>query len=90
MAHHKSAKKRIRSDEKKRSVNKRNESKVKTITKKVMATQNKEEAEKLYKEAVSILDKTAAKDKIPKNRASRKKSRLTKHINSLSEEKKSE
>ena len=48
-----------------------------------MATNNKEEAEKLYKEAVSVLDKGTIKGLIKKNTASRKKSSLTSHLNSL-------
>ena len=83
MATHKSAKKRIRTSERKRIANKNAASKVKSSLKKVFASNNKEEAEKLYKEAVSILDKNSTKGRIPKNNASRKKSQLTKHLNSL-------
>jgi len=84
MASHKSAKKRIRSSEKKRLVNTMSESRIKTSVKKVLALTEKEEAEKLYKEAVAILDRYAAKGTIHRNNAARKKSALTKHINSLS------
>jgi len=83
MATHKSAKKRIRTSERKRVVNKNAATKVKSSLKKVFASNNKEEVEKLYKEAVSILDKNTTKGRIPKNNASRKKSQLTKHLNSL-------
>ena len=83
MATHKSAKKRIRTNERKREVNKAVTSSIKTHTKKLLATTNKEEAEKLYKETVSILDRNAAKSKIHRNTAARKKSRLTKHLNKL-------
>ena len=41
------------------------------------------EAEKLYKEAVSVLDKGTIKGLIKKNTASRKKSMITRHLNSL-------
>lgn len=84
MAHHKSAKKRIRSSERKKAVNKRTDSKIKTVIKKTLATDKKEELEKLYKEAVSIIDKGTAKGRLHKNTAARKKSRLTKHLNKLS------
>ena len=50
MASHKSAKKRIRSNEKKRIMNKMTSSRIKTTVKKVMETGNREEAEKHYKE----------------------------------------
>lgn len=83
MAHHKSAKKRIRTNERRRQINKNTISKIKTTTKKVFASKEKEEAEKLYKDAVSILDKSVDKGRIKKNTAARRKSQLTKHLNSL-------
>jgi len=83
MATHKSAKKRIRTNERKRVVNQRGTSKIKSSVKKVLETNNKDEAEKLYKEAVSVLDKGTTKGLIKKNTASRKKSRLTRHLNKL-------
>ena len=87
MASHKSAKKRIRSSARKKMVNRITESKIKTHVKKVMGSTEKEEAEKLYREAIAILDRSSVKGKIPKNTASRKKSALTRHINSLSQQK---
>ena len=83
MAHHKSAKKRIRSSERKKEINKAITSRIKTSTKKVLTSDNKEEAEKSYKEAISVLDRSVDKGKIKKNTAARKKSQLTKHLNSL-------
>lgn len=83
MASHKSAKKRIRTNERKRQVNKKVQSKIKTVVKKAMATDEKEQAEKMYKEAVAILDRSAAKGKIHKNNAARKKAQLTKRLSSL-------
>ena len=83
MANHKSAKKRIRSNEKKRVMNKLTSSRIKTTMKKVLSTQNREDAEKNYKEAVALLDKSATRGRIHRNNAARKKSQLTKHLNSL-------
>jgi small subunit ribosomal protein S20 len=83
MASHKSAKKRIRTNERKRIINKRAESQIKTLVKKTLSAKEKEEAEKLYKEAVAILDRSSAKGKIANNNASRKKSLMTKYLNSL-------
>jgi len=83
MANHKSAKKRIRTTARRRIVNQMSESKIKTSIKKVLSTTDKAEAEKLYKDAIAILDRSSVKGKIPKNTASRKKSALTKHINGL-------
>jgi len=83
MAHHKSAKKRIRTNERKKEINKAYSSKVRTSVKKVLGSDNKEEAEKLYKQAVSLLDRGTVKGIIKKNTASRNKSSITRHLNSL-------
>ena len=83
MANHKSAKKRIRSNEKKRVMNKNNASKIKSTMKKVLDSKKPEEAEKVYKEAVALLDKSATRGRIHKNNAARKKSQLTKYVNGL-------
>lgn len=87
MASHKSAKKRIRSNDRKRKVNKIAESKIKTVVKKAFDAKDKELAEKLYKDAVAILDRSATKGLLHSNTVSRKKSALTKHVNSLKSEK---
>ena len=83
MASHKSAKKRIRTTERKKAINKGYESMIKTHYKKVLDSGKKEEAEKLYKEAVAIIDRGTAKGVIHKNTASRKKASLTRHLNKL-------
>jgi len=83
MATHKSAKKRIRTNERKRVVNQQGATRIKSSVKKVLATTNKEEAERLYKEAVSVLDKGTINGLIKQNTASRKKSMITRHLNKL-------
>lgn len=83
MAHHKSAKKRIRSNERKRIRNQASMSKVRTLVKKVYEAQNKADAENLLKEAVSYIDKTVGQGRIHKNTAARRKSALTKYVNKL-------
>ena len=83
MANHKSAKKRIRSNENKRIVNKNAASRIRTVIKKALGSDEKAEAEKLYKEAVSVLDRSVTKGQIHKNTAARKKAALTKHFNNL-------
>ncbi len=83
MAHHKSAKKRIRSSERRKKINKMADSKIKTVLKKTLTTKTKEDVEKLYKEAISIIDKGAAKGRLHKNNAARKKAKITKHLNKL-------
>ena len=83
MAHHKSAKKRVRSSKKRQERNKAALSKVKTLIKKVYATEDPTEAQKNLKEVTAFLDKTASKGRIHKNNVARKKSALTKHVNKL-------
>lgn len=83
MATHKSAKKRIRTNDRKRVINQRGATRIKSSVKKMLATTTKEEAEKLYKEAVGILDKGTLKGLIKQNTASRKKSMITRHLNKL-------
>ncbi len=87
MAHHKSAKKRIRSSEKRRIRNKSSMSKVKTLTQNVLSAEDKEKADISLKDAVSYIDKSVSKGIIHKNNAARRKSSLTKHVNKLSESK---
>jgi len=83
MAQHKSAKKRIRTSEKRRRINQASISKLRTLTKKVHSATDKEKASELLKETVSFIDKTVSKGRIPKNTAARKKSSLTKFVNAL-------
>ena len=83
MAHHKSAKKRIRTNERRRLRNQAAMSKVKTLVKKVHSSENKDDAEKNLKEAVSYIDKNVTKGRLHKNTAARKKSSLTKFVNNL-------
>jgi small subunit ribosomal protein S20 len=83
MAHHKSAKKRIRVSEKRRLNNKASISKSRTLVKKVLDTEDKAEAAVALKEAVSYLDKTVSKGRLHKNTVARKKSRLARHVNKL-------
>jgi small subunit ribosomal protein S20 len=83
MASHKSAKKRMRTSARKRIINKMRESRIKTVVKKALNATKKAEAEKLYKDAVSLLDRNTVKGKIHRNTAARKKAALTKHLNKL-------
>lgn len=83
MPQHKSAIKRVRQSEKRRQRNLSQRTKMKTLVKKALATTEKEEAEKAFKEASSYLDKMAAKDLIHKNFAARRKSKIAEHVNNL-------
>ena len=75
--------KRERQDKSRRDKNIADKSKLRSAIKNVLTSSKKDEAEKLYKEAVSIIDKAAGKGLIKKNTAARRKSRITHHLNSL-------
>ena len=75
--------KRERQDKSRRDKNIADKSKLRSAVKNVLTSIKKDEAEKLYKEAVSIIDKAAGKGLIKKNTAARRKSRITRHLNSL-------
>lgn len=83
MAYPLSTKKRIRQAKKRNLRNRHYKSMMKTWINRVIATSNKEEALKLFPEAISVIDKVAQKGIIHKNTAANKKSRLAKHINAL-------
>ncbi len=83
MAHHKSAKKRIIRNEKKRVENKGYISMIKTFIKKVevlVRTGKKAEAKEPAKKAESLIAKGASKGRMHKNKAARKISRLNKKV----------
>ena len=83
MAQHKSAEKRIRSTARRKKRNTDQKSAMKTMIKNVREAKVKEDAEKVLKQAVSLLDKLARKNVIHKNKAANLKSALTKHVNHL-------
>ena len=78
MANHKSALKRIRSNETKKSLNKLQHKTTRNAIKKLKDAKTKKEAQKLYPGVVSLLDKLAKKNVIHKNKASTLKSKLSK------------
>lgn len=82
MANTKSAKKRIRSNERKHQRNTMYRSRVKTQIKKAeLSIFSGTPDEALIREAISTLDKAAVKGIIHKNNAARRKSRLMKKLN---------
>ena len=83
MAHHKSAKKRIRTNERRRVRNQAALSKIRTLIKTVRSSESKTDAEKNLKETVSYIDKNVTKGRLHKNTAARKKSSLTKFVNNI-------
>ena len=91
LANIKSAIKRMRQEEKRRMRNKAVKSEVKARIKsflKALESNNREEIEKLLREAISTIDRATRKGVIHKNNAARKKSRLYAKLNQLASENK--
>jgi small subunit ribosomal protein S20 len=83
MANHKSALKRIRSNEAKRLRNRYQAKTTRTFIKRLKNSTDKSEAEVLFKDVSAMIDKLAKKNIIHKNNASNKKSKLAKFVNTL-------
>ncbi len=86
MPNTKSALKRMRQNEKRRLRNKAYRTRVKNVIKKIrqfVENNDLENAQKALPEAVSIIQKVAAKGIIHKNNASRKISKLYRMVNEL-------
>ncbi len=84
MAHHHSAQKRIRQDEVKRVNNKYYARGMRNALKELRGTTDKTAAAELFPKVVSMLDKLAKTNVIHKNKAGNLKSKLQKHVSSLS------
>ena len=83
MAHHKSAKKRIRQDAKKRLRNRFNKKTTRTAIKALREITDKAEAEKYLPKVASLIDKLAKKNTWHPNKAANLKSKLAKHVAGL-------
>jgi len=83
MANHKSALKRIRSNEAKRLRNKYQHRTTRNAMKKLRELTDKSEAQKLLPSVISMLDKIAKNNIIHKNKAGNLKSSLTKFVSAL-------
>jgi small subunit ribosomal protein S20 len=83
MANHKSAQKRIRSNDAKRLRNKYQHKTTRNALRKLRALKDKKEAEALLPSVVAMLDKLAKRNVIHKNKASNLKSGLALHVNKL-------
>jgi small subunit ribosomal protein S20 len=83
MAYHKSAKKRIRSNNAKKLRNRYYAKTTRTAIKKMRNTLQKEEAQKDLPRVISLIDRLAKKSVIHKNKASNLKSKITRHVNKL-------
>jgi len=86
LAHHKSAIKRIKQNEKKRLRNRHVRSTLRTFVKNVreaVAGNNQDAAREALAAAIPVIDKAATKGVIHPSNASRSVSRLTKLVNTL-------
>ena len=83
MANHKSAIKRIKSNDAKRVRNKYQHKTTRNAVRSLKAATDKVEAEKQLPVVSALLDKLAKRNIIHKNKASNLKSKLALHVNSL-------
>lgn len=86
MPNHKSAKKRVRQNEKRRAVNRNRRSSLRTQIKKLRAAvagSDLNGSQELLNPTVSSIDKAVNKGILHRNTAARHKSRLTAHVSSL-------
>ncbi len=83
MANHKSAKKRIRQNEKRRVHNKYYFKTTRNAVKALRNTNEKEAAVAMLPKVVALLDKLAKKNIIHANKAANLKSSLQLHVNSI-------
>ena len=75
--------KRERQDVKRRAKNISDMSRLRTQIKRVLESTEKDKAQNEYAIAVSYIDKAASKGLLHKNTAGRRKSKITRHLNSL-------
>ena len=83
MENHKSAIKRIRSNNAKRLQNRYYAKTTRNAIKKLRGSETKKEAAALLPKVVAMLDKLAKKSVIHKNKAANLKSKLTKKVNAI-------
>jgi small subunit ribosomal protein S20 len=79
----KSAKKRMRLNEKWNQRNRASRSRIRTATKRVLQASDPQEAQDLHREAVALIDRAATRRLFHPNRAARMKSQMARHVNSL-------
>ena len=83
MAHHKSALKRIRQNDKRRLQNRYYKKSARTAIKNLRDLKDKEEAKTFLPKVVSMIDRLAKRGNIHRNKAANLKSGLTRHVNTL-------
>lgn len=83
MAHHKSALKRIRQNEKRRLQNRYYKKSARTAIKNLREIKDPAEASTFLPKVISMLDRLAKRGNIHRNKAANLKSGLTLHVNAL-------
>ncbi|HOY08126.1 MAG TPA: 30S ribosomal protein S20 [Saprospiraceae bacterium] len=83
MAHHKSALKRIRQNEKRRLQNRYYKKTARTAIKNLRDLKEKADALSFLPKVVSMIDRLAKRGNIHRNKASNLKSGLMRHVNAL-------
>jgi small subunit ribosomal protein S20 len=83
MANHKSALKRIRSNEAKRLRNRYQAKTTRTFIKRLKGATDKVEAQDLFQKVSSMIDKLAKNNIIHRNNAANKKSKLAKFVSQI-------
>jgi small subunit ribosomal protein S20 len=88
MPNHKSSEKRVRQNEKRRLINRSNRSSLRTQIKKLrsaLSAGDKAQSREMLVPTIRSIDKAVNKGILHKNTAARYKSRLTAHVNSLTQ-----
>ncbi|MFN8153592.1 MAG: 30S ribosomal protein S20 [Bacteroidia bacterium] len=83
MANHKSAEKRIRSNDSKRVRNRYQAKTTRNLLKELRSTKDKSKAAAMIPELSAMLDRLAKKNVIHKNKAANLKSSIQMHVNNL-------
>ena len=83
MAHHKSAIKRIKTNEKSRQYNKHHKNETSSAVKAVLGSTSKKDAQTNLNTAFKLIDKLVNKNILHKNKAAHQKSQLSRHVNAL-------
>lgn len=83
MANHKSALKRVRSDEKKRERNKYYHKTMRNALRDIRSSEDKKEVGNNIPKLFAMIDKLAKKNVIHKNKANNLKSSVANHLNAL-------
>lgn len=83
MAHHKSAKKRIRQDAAKRLRNRYYKKSTRTAIQKLREMTDKKQAQEFLPKVISMIDRLAKRNTWHKNKASNLKGKLMKHVGKM-------